>query len=83
MPIPETKNEQARDKTVADTFPASDAPANSGITGAEGAQQDGTESQPTGQPVSDRSDVETAHHHPSDPQVSTPGTQKDMGRQKA
>jgi hypothetical protein len=29
--------EQQRDKTVADTFPASDPPANSGITGAEPA----------------------------------------------
>jgi hypothetical protein len=61
--------EHRYDKTVADTFPASDPPANSGITGAEPPRrserqpptEQGTESQPTGTPTSDRHKTETAH----------------------
>ncbi len=67
--------ERQYDKTVADTFPASDAPANSGITGTEpskrqgdGKAQDrgatherGDHARPTGTPTSDRHATETAH----------------------
>lgn len=62
-------SERRYDKTVADTFPASDPPANSGITGAEPpARQEkaptdeyGNEARPTGGPTSDRHATETAH----------------------
>lgn len=62
-------SERRYDKTVADTFPASDPPANSGITGAEPSKRTedeppnerGTESRPTGTPTSDRQATETAH----------------------
>ena len=61
-------SERRYDKTVADTFPASDPPANSGVTGAEpsrrqGEQPAGTEeptAEPTGRPTSDRHKTETA-----------------------
>lgn len=53
------------DKTLEDTFPASDPPASSGITGAgetdQPARQENTEAQPTGTPTSDRYGTETAH----------------------
>jgi hypothetical protein len=57
------------DKAVKDSFPASDAPANTGIASAgkkdEKPKQEGvTDAKPTGSPTSDRYDAETAHHHP-------------------
>jgi hypothetical protein len=61
----QTSSERARDKTLEDTFPASDPPANSGITGAESSEtssEDGAaEPKPTGTPTSDRHATETAH----------------------
>ncbi len=61
--------ERGYDKTVADTFPASDPPANSGTTGAEPARRKqptptherGDDARPTGTPTSDRHAAETAH----------------------
>jgi hypothetical protein len=54
-----------QDKALEDTFPASDPPARSGITGAEppeGPSHDrDVEEQPTGLPTSDRHGAETAH----------------------
>lgn len=59
------RSEELQDKAVADTFPASDPPANSGITGAgapdDASDQRGIEEQPTGVPTSDRHATETAH----------------------
>jgi hypothetical protein len=56
---------QTQDKTLEDTFPASDPPANSGITGAETpdkpSNERNTEEIPTGRPTSDRHATETAH----------------------
>jgi hypothetical protein len=62
------------DDTGADSFPASDPPANSGITGVRRQKADhqaagrersashkrGHDARPTGQPTSDRHTVETA-----------------------
>ncbi len=60
------KSERAHDKTLEESFPASDPPANSGITGAEPAgeapNRRGDEDEPTGRPTSDRHATETAHH---------------------
>ena len=59
-----------RDQTLKDTFPASDPPANSGITGAEKTGSETTDKpsheramdeRPTGTPTSDRHATETAH----------------------
>lgn len=59
------KSNQAQDRVVEDTFPASDAPANSGITGPEGADKPAgapnVDAIPTGTPTSDRHAAETAH----------------------
>jgi hypothetical protein len=59
-------SDDARDKTVEDTFPASDPPANSGITGAERPDKPShkrdEDERPTGTPTSDRHGMETAHH---------------------
>lgn len=65
-------SERGYDKTVADSFPASDPPANSGITGAEPAKrgtgekaerkrspEQDTAARPTGTPTSDRHATET------------------------
>ena len=61
----QTDSERTHDKTLEDSFPASDAPANSGITGA-GTEPDKpsgtTDDLPTGTPTSDRHATETAHH---------------------
>ena len=63
-------SQRAQDKAVEDTFPASDPPARSGITGAEGAAQSrnagSEEDEPKGSPTSDRHATETAHHRESD-----------------
>jgi hypothetical protein len=61
----QTPSERGRDKTLADSFPASDPPANSGITGAgkpdQPPHQRGIDERPTGTPTSDRHATETAH----------------------
>lgn len=65
-----SKTERQQDKAVEDTFPASDAPANSGITGAEPSGTTSTDANtdaiPTGRPISDRYEMETAHHSEED-----------------
>jgi hypothetical protein len=57
--------ERNQDKALEDSFPASDPPANSGITGAEKPDKPphkrNVEEQPTGTPTSDRHATETAH----------------------
>jgi hypothetical protein len=54
-----------RDKTLEDSFPASDPPANSGITGAgaphRASRDRSIDERPTGTPNSDRHATETAH----------------------
>jgi hypothetical protein len=59
-------SDRDHDKTLEDTFPASDPPANSGITGAEPpvkpSQQREDEDRPAGRPTSDRHAAETAYH---------------------
>jgi hypothetical protein len=68
------KSDERYDKTVADTFPASDPPANSGITGPDDNAgrapqkpfKSGDEDRPTGRPTSDRHDTEVAHHSQTD-----------------
>lgn len=54
----EHQTEQDHDKVLEDSFPASDPPANSGVTGAEPPAN--TSEIPTGRPTSDRSGAETA-----------------------
>jgi hypothetical protein len=66
MPEPDrTATESNRDKTLADSFPASDPPPNAGVTGAEVPDKPphdrGIEDIPTGLPTSDRHGTETAH----------------------
>jgi hypothetical protein len=60
-----TPTEHRRDKTLEDSFPASDPPANSGITGTgapDRASRDRSiDERPTGTPNSDRHATETAH----------------------
>ncbi len=60
-----SQTEREQDKALEDTFPASDAPANSGITGAEPPEPN-TDAIPTGTPTSDRHGAETAHHSEKD-----------------
>lgn len=59
-------SDQDQDKALEDTFPASDPPANSGITGAETpnkpSDQRNEDEIPTGRPTSDRHATETADH---------------------
>jgi hypothetical protein len=61
-----THSERTHDKTLEDSFPASDPAANSGITGSEqpdkSSDQRNIQQQPTGTPTSDRHAAETAHH---------------------
>jgi hypothetical protein len=58
-------SENKQDKMLEDTFPASDPPANSGITGAERPDKESRnrehDERPTGTPTSDRHATETAH----------------------
>ena len=61
-----SQTEREHDKTLEDTFPASDAPANSGITGAEPPETTSTDPIPTGTPTSDRHGAETAHQGEGD-----------------
>ena len=60
------RSDRDHDKTLEDTFPASDAPANSGITGAESpskpSQRRGDDARPTARPTADRHAAETAYH---------------------
>ena len=60
------RTDRDHDKSLEDTFPASDPPATSGITGAEPAakppQQKKSEDRPAGSPTADRHATETAHH---------------------
>jgi hypothetical protein len=56
------------DKTVEESFPASDPPANSGTTDAKNDKkpfQPLTDEAPIGTPTSDRHDTETSHHDPA------------------
>jgi hypothetical protein len=66
--------ERKRDEALEDTFPASDPPATSGITGGESptdpprkpSHDRSIDERPTGTPTSDRHATETAHqweHH--------------------
>jgi hypothetical protein len=59
------RSESDHDKTLKDSFPASDPPAHSGITGAEPPserpEERPVEERPTGKPISDRHAAETAH----------------------
>jgi hypothetical protein len=59
-------SERQRDKTLEDSFPASDPPANSGITGTEKPGQPSgrrtVDEPPAGTPTPDRRATETAHH---------------------
>jgi hypothetical protein len=60
-----TNPERNRDQALEDSFPASDPPAHSGITGAEKPDKPphkrDVEERPTGTPTSDRHATETAH----------------------
>jgi hypothetical protein len=59
------KKDKAQDRAGKDSFPASDPPANSGITGPEPtstpSHERPVEARPTGTPNSDRHGSETAH----------------------
>jgi hypothetical protein len=57
-------SERTHDKTLEDSFPASDPPANSGITGAEDPTKPSHKRpvEPTGTPTSDRHATETVHY---------------------
>ena len=67
-----THSERTHDKTLEDSFPASDPAANSGITGSEqpdkSSDQRNIQEQPTGTPTSDRHAAETAHERKPPPQ---------------
>ena len=60
-----SNSDRKRDKALEDTFPASDPPATSGVTGAERPDKPShertIEEKPTGTPTSDRHGTETAH----------------------
>jgi hypothetical protein len=66
---------QSHDKTLEDSFPASDPPSNSGITGAETTDKPpaerGVEEAPTGTPNSDRHATETAYQRENDDKPSS------------
>jgi len=56
------KTEEKLDKTVADSFPASDPPATSGITGPRAVPPERDEdSRPKGSPTDERHATETAY----------------------
>jgi hypothetical protein len=62
--------EKRLDETAKESFPASDPPASTGITGpgkgSAGSGPGETEPIPTGHPHSDRYATETAHHTEED-----------------
>jgi hypothetical protein len=62
---PRVRSDRDQDKKLEDTFPASDPPANSGITGAEPpakpSEERSMDERPTGRPTSDRHAAETAY----------------------
>ncbi len=70
-----TRSERTHDRTLEESFPASDPAANSGITGSEqpdkSPDQRSIQEQPTGTPTSDRHAVETAHHRENESKPST------------
>jgi hypothetical protein len=59
------QDERNREKALEDSFPASDPPANTGVTGAgtpdKPSHTRGMDERPTGTPNSDRHAAETAH----------------------
>ena len=63
---PAPHKEKALDDALADSFPASDPPATSGVTGSERPDKPShvrtIEEKPTGTPTSDRHGTETVHH---------------------
>lgn len=65
MMADQAHSERVRDKSLEDSFPASDPPANSGTTGAEVPAKPPNERDieeiPTGTPNADRHGAETAH----------------------
>jgi hypothetical protein len=77
-------SEREQDKTLEETFPASDPPAHSGLAGADRPDKPShkrdIEERPTGTPNSDRHATETAHHwedeqKPSSEDGQTPSPQ--------
>jgi len=78
-------SEERVDETVEDSFPASDPPSYSGVTGAgqpgsrphhpPASSHRGDESRPTGTPTSERHATETAHQWEDEnhPQHKHPG----------
>jgi hypothetical protein len=68
-------SERDQDKALEDSFPASDPPANSGVTGAgrpaKPSDERKIEEKPTGTPTSDRYATETVHHR-EDEETSDP-----------
>jgi len=75
---PDRKADREHDQALEDTFPASDSPANSGITGPEepdpAAKKPITVEQPTGTPTSDRHEGETAQGPETRVATPTKGT---------
>jgi hypothetical protein len=61
----EARSERTHDETLEQSFPASDPPAGSGITGSESSDKASdrrtSEDKPTGTPTSDRHESETTH----------------------
>ncbi len=61
-----TRSDRTHDRTLEESFPASDPAANTGIAGSEqpdrSSDQHDIQEQPTGTPTSDRHGAETAHH---------------------
>ncbi|MEO8714259.1 MAG: hypothetical protein ABI369_04530 [Acetobacteraceae bacterium] len=60
------------DRASEDSFPASDPPSYSGITGDGHPRKKPADETPTGSPTSDRHATETAHQHEDQEQPHTP-----------
>jgi hypothetical protein len=73
----QARTERDHDKALEDSFPASDPPGNSGITGPgapnKRAHKGSVDEHPTGTPTSDRYATETAHHRED---AKTPGAKR-------